>query len=267
MRLTALFLAIILAGCTTTLPEAKPAAQCKWPEIPADSGCCRDLNENKVCDTVEFAAEIEAQKQQEYEEAAQKARETAESSGRYKPTIVNQLYANASNITGYRFYYKGDEVVVANNSIVRKLTYYYPLGDRDVKGSRMKVFVNTVRLDFANKTAIAQCIPPESKVKKKQGTPCDDIAGIDFNVGFDNFAFKMPIKWLEEFLYRTPISILPGSHIGDRTATLYKFTDLQNANRITHIWLDDRTAMPLRVEVREGSRVAAGEEYADFFTI
>jgi hypothetical protein len=269
MKKALLLLALlILAGCATTQQnQPLPVSQCKWPEIPSDGGCCRDLNANGACDTIDLSVEIQTQEQKEYEEAALKAQATANKSGRYKPTIMNAVYANASSVKNYRFYYKGDEVVVANGSIARRLTYYYPLGDQTVNGRKMKVFVNTVLLDMANKTAIGQCIPPENLVKEKENTPCDDIIGVDFDVSFDTFGFKMPIKWLEEFLYRTPAEILPGSHIAKRTAILYSFTDLQNSNRKTKMWADEQTGMPLRVEVTEGKTVMEKADYLDFFQI
>ncbi len=267
MRWTALFLALILVGCTTPLHETQQVVQCKWPEIPSGTGCCRDLNENNVCDTIDLAEQLEAEKQKEYELAAQKARETAERSGKYKPTIVNELYANATSVKNYRFIYKGDEVVVANNTIIRKLVSEYPVGDQVISGRRMKVVVNTVYLDFVNKKSVAECIPPPIPVAAKQDTVCDKYVGYKFDVPFDVFAFKMPEKWLEKFLYRTPITTLPGSHIGKRTATLYKFTDLQDANRKTQIWADDVTGMPLRVEVWQGNVLEEAEDYLDFYVI
>ncbi len=266
MRWIVLLLLLILSSCTAPTRQIQPAAQCKWPEIPNDGGCCRDLNENSICDTVDFASEIEAEKQKEYETAAQQARELAEKSGRYKPTIVNLLYENATS-KNYRFYYKGDEVVAANGTIVRKLTSLYPLGDRTINGRRMKVFVNTVWLDILQRTAVAQCVPPEKLVSGGRGTPCDDFANIAFSVPFDNFAFKMPAKWLEDLLYRSPVTVLGGSHIGDRTATLYKFTDLQDADRKTNIWIDDQVQMPLRIEVWQGDKLAEEEDYLDFFVL
>ncbi len=263
-----LFALLLLASCATVQPKQPlPVSQCKWPEIPSDGGCCRDLNANGACDTIDLSVEIQAQEQKEYEQAALKSQVTANKSGRYKPTIVNALYASASNLTSYRFYYKGDEVVVANGSVMRKLMANYPIGDQTVNGRRMKVFVNTIWLDMLNKKAFAQCIPPEKLVKEEQGTPCDDIIGVDFDVSFDTFAFKMPIKWIEEFLYRTPAEILPGSHIAKRTAVIYSFTDLQNSNRKTTIWADEQTGMPLRVEVTEGKIVMEKADYLDFFQI
>ncbi len=265
MRLIVLLLILLLASCTTP-PQPQITPQCNWPEIPNNGGCCRDLNDNNVCDTIDFASEIEAQKQQEYEIAAQKARETAESSGKYKPTIVNLLYENATS-KNYRFYYKGDEVIVTNNTIVRKLTSLYPLGDKTINDRRMKVFVNTIWLDTLQKTAVAQCVPSEKLISEGRSTPCDDFANINFGVQYDVFAFKMPTKWLEDLLYRNPISVLGGSHIGDRTATLYKFTDLQDSSRKTHIWIDDQVQMPLRVEVWQNDKLVEEEDYLDFFVI
>jgi hypothetical protein len=234
MRL--LIILLLLSACTTAPAPQQALPECRWPEIPSGTGCCRDLNENNICDTVDFAAQLEAEKQREYELAAQKARETAERSGKYRPTIVNELYANATGVKSYRFIYKGDEVVVANNTIVRRLTSEYPVGDQEISGRRMKAVVNAVYLDFINKKAVAECIPPPVLVAAKQDTVCDKFISYKFGVPFDVFAFKMPEKWLEEFLYRTPVTTLAGSHIAKRTATLYKFTDLQDANRKTHIW-------------------------------
>ncbi|MEM2916726.1 MAG: hypothetical protein QXT19_05230 [Candidatus Woesearchaeota archaeon] len=267
MRWIVFLLLVLLAGCTAQTSTLPPTSQCKWPEIPSDTGCCRDLNENSICDTVEFAEQLEAERQKEYELAAQKARETAEKSGRYKPTIVNELYANATKVKSYRFIYKGDEILVANNTIVRRLVSEYPVGSQTINGRRMNVVVNTVYLDFTNRNAIAECIPPPNLVAAKQDTVCDKFIGYRFEVPFDTFAFKMPIKWLEEFLYRTPITTLPGSHIGKRTATLYKFTDLQDANRKTHIWVDEMTGMPLRVEVWQDGVLEETKDYLDFYVI
>jgi hypothetical protein len=267
MKAVAFLLLVILAGCTAVTQETQQSVKCKWPEIPSDGKCCRDLNENSICDTIDYASEIEAQKQQEYEQAAQKAKETAEQSGKYKPTVVNLLYENASSIKSYRFYYKGDEVVVANGTIVRKLTSLYPLGDKTINGRNMKVFVNTVWLDPLKRTAISECIPPEKLIREGTGTPCDDFAGEKFEIPFDAFAFKMPIKWLEDLLYRTPMTVLGGSHVGDRTTTLYKFTDLQDSSRKTHLWIDDQAQMPLRVEVWQVDTLAEQEDYLDFYII
>ncbi len=266
MRLLIILL-LLLSACTTAQAPQQALPECAWPEIPSGTGCCRDLNENNVCDTIDLAAQLEAEKQMEYELAAQKARETAEKSGRYKATIVNELYANATGVKSYRFIYKGDEIIVANNSIIRRLTAVYPLGDQQISGRRMKAVANTIYLDFTSKKAVAECIPPPILVAAKQDTVCDNFISYKFDVPFDVFAFKMPEKWLEEFLYRTPITTLPGSHIGKRTATLYKFSDLQDANRKTHIWADDMTGMPLRVEVWQGSVLAEAEDYIDFYII
>ncbi len=264
-RLLLIFL--LLSACTTLPAQKQAVPECKWPEIPYDGGCCRDLNENNICDTIDLAAQLEAEKQKEYELAAQKARETAERSGKYKPTIVNELYANATSVKNYRFIYKGDEIVAANNTIMRRLVSEYPVGDRDVGGRRMKVVVNTIYLDIIGKKAVAECIPPPALVEAKQDTVCDKFIGYKFDVPYDVFALKMPEKWLEEFLYRTPITTLPGSHIAKRTATLYKFSDLKDANRKTHIWADDQTGMPLRVEVWQGDVLEQREDYIDFYVI
>jgi hypothetical protein len=262
-----IILLVILASCTAPAPSVKPSAQCKWPEIPNDGGCCRDLNENGICDTIDLAPEISAEEQKEYEAAAERAQIIANRSGRYRPTIVNELYANASNVSSYRFLYRGDEIVIANGSIVRKLLMEYPLGDKTINNRRMKVLVNTVWLDPLNKKAVAQCVPPQKLVAEKVGTLCDNFKGIDFDVSFEAFGFKMPIKWLEEFLYRTPAAMLPGSNIGKRTTTIYKFTALNDSRRLTILWIDDLTAMPIRVEVWQGSELVEEADYLDLFLL
>ena len=193
------------------------------------------MNENNICDTVDFASNISAIEQEEYEQAAIKAQATANRSGKYRQTIMNEIYANASAIKSYRFFYKGDDVVVANGSVVRKLISYYPVGDREINGKRMKVSVNAVWLDLSANKAVAQCVPPTDLVRQGMGTPCDDFAGINFEVPFDEFALKLPVEWLADFLYRTPYEALPGNHIGKLLATLYRFTDLKDANRKTNL--------------------------------
>lgn len=268
MRWIAIVMLVALVACThPAAVQPVPQAQCKWPEIPNDGGCCRDLNENRVCDTIDFAAEITAQEQKEYEEAAINAQLTANRSGRYRQTMANELYANASSVKAYRFYYKGDEVVIANNSIARKLTAEYPLGEMTINGRQMKVIVNTVWLDFTNRTAYAKCVPPAEIAAQGQGTSCDEFRGMIFPVKFEDFAFKLPAKWLEEFLYRTPVEILPGSHVAKRITTMYRFTDLKDSKHQTVIWADSQTSMPLRVEVTQDSKVVDGADYLDFFTI
>lgn len=268
MRWIAIVMLLVLVACTPqTAVQPVPQTQCKWPEIPNDSGCCRDMNENKVCDTIDLASEISAQKQQEYEQAAIKAQETANKSGKYRETIMNEVYANASAVKSYRFLYKGDEAVVANNSVMLRLVMDYQLGDREISGRRMKVLVNTVWLDILGKKAFAQCVPPEELVRQQRSTPCDAVVGIDFEVPFDKFAFKMPIKWVEEFLYRTPAEMLPGSHIGRRSTTLYTFTDLNDASRKTSLWIDSQTSMPLRVEVAKDGQIQESEDYIDLFVV
>lgn len=268
MRWIAIAMLLILVACTpkaAVLPV--PQSQCKWPEIPKDGGCCRDLNENGICDTIDLAANISAIEQQEYEQAAINAQKTANRSGRYRPTIMNELYANASAIKSYRFTYKGDEVVVKNNSVMLRLVMDYPLGDKEINGKRMKPIVNTVWLDILGKKAVAQCVPPEELVRQGGGTPCDEIIGMDFEVPYDKFALKMPIKWIEEFLYRTPAEMLPGSHIGRRQTTMYSFTDLNDANRRTSLWVDSQTSMPLRVEIDKNGEILESEDYIDLFVI
>lgn len=261
-------LLVILVSCTPVQqPQTQPTPQCKWPEIVSDGGCCRDLNENGVCDTIDFAPQIEQEKQQEYEQAAEKARERAEQSGKLKRTIMNDLYDAASKIQNYRFIYQGDGVVIANGSIVRKLISDYPLGDQNIDGKRIKVVINKVTLDLAYRTAIAECIPPENLVRQNRGTQCDQYLGKTFPVGFDTFAFRPPIKWIEDFLHRTPYETLTGQHVGKLTATLYRFTDLHDAQHKTNLWIDDVTKMPLRVEVWQGDNLVQHEEYLELYVI
>jgi hypothetical protein len=259
---------VILAGCAApqqAQPEATPT-QCAWPEIPSDGGCCRDLNENGFCDTIDLAQEIEQQKQQEYEEAAQKARETAEAAGKYRRTIVNDLYDQALAVKGYRFLYEGDEVVVANGSVVRKLVNEYDLGIQEIQGRRQKVVVNEVILDKATRTAQGRCVP-RARVKLDIATPCDAIIGMTFQLSYDSFAVKLPIEWLADFLYRTPFESLPSTDIGRRKTTLYRFTDLADAQRKTNLWIDQETKMPLRAEVWQGDELVQKEWHSDLWEI
>jgi len=258
---------LLLTACAAIPETTGPAVECKWPEIPSDGECCRDLNENGVCDIVDYAPEIEAQKQQEYEEAAEKARETAEKSGKYKPTIVNELHANASKVANYRFLYDGDEIIVANGSLTRRLFQDHPLGDREIDGRRMKVVVNTVLLDIMSKNATAECIPPQHLLKLERGTQCDEVIGRQFEVSYDEFKLRLPIEWLEDLLYRTPFDALPGTDIGRRKTMLYRFTALNDARRITNIWVDAQTSVPLRVEIWQGDNFIKEEVYSDFYPI
>jgi len=258
---------ILLANCASPQPVAEPQDKCPVFQIPTETGCCRDLNENTVCDTVDFAENISAEKQREEEEAAAQARETAEQSGKLKPTIVNALYENASAVAGYRFYYQGDEVVVANGTIVRRLLANIPLGDKEIAGRRVKAAVNTVYLDFQNRTAVGECVPPKHAAALGRGTECDEFIGVLFPVDFDAYSFKLPIKWLEEFLNRKPYEDLPGGDIGKRKTVRYSFGDLQDSAKKTHLWVDTQTQMPVRAEVWKGDELATQDVYSDFYPI
>jgi hypothetical protein len=260
-------LVVFLTACSPkqiTEPEEK---QCPVFEIPSEKGCSRDLNDNKICDVQEFAEEIEQQKQQEYEEAAQKALETAERSGQLKRTIMNDVYDKALQTKNYRFVYEGDEVVVANGTVVRKLISDYPLGGKEINGKRLQAVINTVFYDFTNKKTTAQCIPPERLVKLNRGTQCDEFIGIIFDAPFEEFALRLPIEWLEDFLYRTPYETSDGTHTGHQQTTLYRFTDLQDAQRKTNIWADTTTSLPIRVEVWQDSRQIIQKDYLDLYGI
>jgi len=263
-----LFVLFILASCTAQPQQpAQQTPSCKVFEISTPTGCCRDLNDNKVCDTVDFAANITAAQEREAALQAEKARERAQQSGQYLPTIVNELYANASRTLRYRFMLKGDEIVVINNTITRKLHSDYPLGDQMVNGRRMKVVVNAVSVDPLGRNATAVCIPPPAMVAQGRNTQCDDIKDAVFTVPYDVFAFTMPTDWLKDLLYRTPFEILPGNHVGTITGTLYRFTDLKDAHRVTNLWVDDTLAMPIRVEVRKDGTIESWQEYDDLYRI
>ena len=166
MRYAVLVL-LFLAACSSVPIEKEPEVQCDWPEIPSNGKCCRDLNENNICDTTEFAEEIEAQKQQEYEKAAKEALAKAKQSGTLKRTIMNEIYDNASKITNYRFLYDGDEVVVNNGKVTRKLVNEYDLGIQIIEGRRQKVILNLITLDFVTKTATGTCIPSALAIKEE----------------------------------------------------------------------------------------------------
>lgn len=266
-RTFAFFVLFFLASCKAPAQPQVAAPQCGLFEIPSDGGCCRDLNENDVCDTVDFAEDISAEQQREYDEAAARARAKAEASGTLKRTIMNDVYDNASAVTSYRFVHNGDEVVVANGSIVRKLLLDHPIGDQMVDGRRTKAVVNTITLDFANKKATGQCVPPAALVRQGRSTQCDAYKDLVFEVPFEEFAFKMPIAWLEDFLHRTPYEILPGQHVTKLTATLYRFTDLKDAQRKTSLWIADTTSIPVRVEVWQGNALVQQEDYFDLYRL
>jgi hypothetical protein len=259
---------LLLAACTAAQPPAAEQQQCKVFEAPdGKGGCCRDLNENGICDTIDYAGEIAEQKQQEYEESAEKARETAAESGRLRRTIVNDLYDAAAEVKEYRFLYKGDEVVIANGTIVRNLLADYPLGDQDIEGRRVKVVINQVAFDFAAKQAMGECMPPAHLVRLNRGTQCDAVIGKTFPVSYDEFSFRLPIEWLKDLLHRTPYETIGNQDIGKLKTTLYRFTDLKDAQRKTNIWVDEVTKMPVRVEVRQGDNLERQEYYTDLYSI
>ncbi len=259
---------IMLASCTTPQqPQPNQTTPCAWPEIVSDSGCCRDLNENGLCDTIDFKADIEQQKQQEYEESVAQSRETAEQSGKLKRTIVNDVYDAANAVTNYRFLYAGDEVTVTPERVTRKLVNDYDFGIREIAGRRQQILMNTIHLDVVNKNARGQCVPPEQLVKEGYNTPCDAIIGMTFDVPYDAFAMRLPPEWLKDFLFRTPYEIEPGSHIGKRTTTLYRFTDLKDAQHKTNLWVDDASQMPLRVEVWQDDTLVSQEHYIDLYLV
>lgn len=264
------FLIAFLIACTpqTAQQQSEPIMQCKWPEIIAPDGtCCRDLNENKVCDRAEFAKEIESQERQEYEERAEQARRTAEQAGKFKRTIINDLYDEALKVKNYRFLYKGDEIIVKDGRVTRKLLSEHPIGDRDVFGKRFKVVINTVSIDFDNKKATGTCVPNPELVRQDLSTPCDNFANVAFEVPFEDFAFKMPVSWLEDFLHRNPYQIFPGTHVGKLNTVMYRFTDLKDANKKTDLYVDENTKMPVRIVVRQGDQLVFQEEYIDLYTI
>ena len=260
MRWLAL-LCIFLAACTPAAVDTEP--QCDWPEIPKNGGCCRDLNENNICDTAEFSEEIEQIKQQEYEEAAKKARETAEKSGTRKRTIINDLYDRAITHTNYQFFYEGDTVIVTQDNVLRKLGREIDLGEKTINGRRMRVYINAVHLDFIGKTAEAECIPDEPVDLEHQGSPCDEFLEERFEVPYILYEFKLPPVWLGKFLHRNPIETQPGMHIGKQQVTMYRFSDLQDAQRNTILWVNGITGMPLKAEVWYANQLEERADYND----
>ncbi len=267
MRHFLLITLLILASCAVPQQPHANQTRCAWPEIASDSGCCRDLNENGICDTKDFASEIEAEKQQEYEAAAQKARETAAQSGKLRRTIVNDLYDAAKAVTSYRFRYQGDDVIVTPEGVVRKLPHDRSIGIHEVDGKKYDVVINTIMLDLFNKQATAQCVPREEFTRTQTPSPCDNYLGIDFDVIFWEYHLRLPTEWLENFLNRKPYEALPGGDIGKLKTTIYRFADLQDATRKTYLWVDDQTKMPVRIEVWEGDKLRQHEEYVDLYAI
>ncbi len=261
-------LVLILAGCVAQPQQTAPSTKCAWPEIPdGKGGCCRDLNENKVCDTIDFAGELAREKELEYNASAEKARRIAAESGKLKRTIVNALHENASKVSQYSFLYEGDEVVVANNSIVRKLVQNHEIGIKEIDGKKYKVVVNTVMIDLLGKKATAQCVPAAEFVRTHTPSPCDNYLGMTFDVLFEDFTLRLPIAWLEDFLHRTPYEALPGSQIGKLKTTLYRFTDLTDAQRKTNLWVDEQTKLPVRVEVWQNEKLVTHEDYSELHVI
>lgn len=268
MRYAFIVLALVLlAGCTTAPAPQQQARDCPVFEIPSETGCCRDLNENNVCDTADYAGTIAAEKQQEYEEAAAKARETAEQAGKLKPTIVNELYENASKTKNYRFLWDGDEVVVANGSVVRKLVNEHDLGLQEVNGRNQKVILTHILLDSAAKTAMGICVPKPIAQKLERSSPCDPIASMQFEVPYAQYAVTLPLEWLGFFLHRTPFEVLPGTEVGKRKTMLYRFTALNDANRKTSIWVDVQTTLPVKAEIWQGEEMIRQDLYADFYPL
>jgi hypothetical protein len=157
---------------------------------------------------------------------------------------------------------------VANGTIVRKLVNEHDLGIREISGRREQIKVNQITLDSVAKKATGTCVPKlTGAVLLERGSVCDSIIGQQFDVSYDAFTVKLPVKWLEDFLHRTPFEELPGTDIGKRKTLLYRFTALNDSRRKTSIWVDTQTQMPLKVEILQGDQQIQQELYSDFYTI
>lgn len=249
-RLVILFL-VLIAACT---PGPKPIAkqQCEWPEILDNSECCKDLNENNVCDAEEFAEEIEKQKQEEYEEAARRARETAQKAGQFKKTVLDEVIEEAEKTTSYSFFYKGNKYVVFPRKIVVELVNEKNLGPKIIDGRRKTAIINTIHVFSGERRAEGLCVPPPEMVKAGMGTPCDEIIGEVFELRYDDYKIPLPMEWLWKVRHRNPYETLQAQHKNNKKTTLYKVR--LGADSI-NLWVDDVTKLPISVEYfREGEQ-------------
>jgi hypothetical protein len=56
---------------------------------------------------------------------------------------------------------------------------------------------------------------------------------------------------------------MPGQDVGKLKTTLYRFTDLKDANTRTNLWVDQQTKLPVRAEVWKNNSLAQQEYYTD----
>ena len=263
MKYLLLILALLffLASCAAPEPEAVPTQpECKWPEIPYEGGCCKDLNENNICDRVEFAEEIEQQKQQEYEEAAQKARKIAEQTGKFKQTVLDDILDAVKQVTSYKFIYQGDNIEVQPDKVVRKLVQDKNLGVQTIDGRRQEIIVNTIHLFPAEKRAEGSCVPAEEFVRTLTPSPCDEILDNIFVISYEEFMLNLPIDWLILVEHREPYEILSNQHVGKRRTTLYR---VRIGEEKINLWIDDNTMIPIAAERWKGDTRLVRDEYID----
>lgn len=239
---------ILVAGCAAE-PDVIEPSKCQYPEIEYEGMCCKDINENKICDNIEFEKEIEELEKKEYEEAAQRARETVNKSGEFKRTVMDDVLDKAKKVENYTFIYKGDVIEVYANKTIRRL-----IADKVIDREGKKYIINTVRL-LPQKRSIGYCEPPEDETLS---SPCDDIFDMEFNVAYEEYDVRLPIYWLYRVEHRKPNQILENQQMGKRTTTLYR---IKISDDDLNLWVDSALSMPVKVEHWKGNRLLEKEEY------
>lgn len=260
-----LALLIALVSCSPAIqPSPQQHASCSWPEIPDNGGCCRDLNENTICDTVEFAEEIERQKQEEYEEAARRARETAQQAGQFARTVMDDIIDAAKQATDYAFVHKGDIVEVRDDMAIVKLVQDANLGVQEIDGRRKELIINTIILNPLERTAIGECIPAEQFIRTNTPSPCDAILNKTFTLDYDAYKRTLPMDWLWLAEHRKQYETLEGQHVGKRQATLYR---IRKENERLNLWIDPVTKLPIKAERWQDNTLLESAEYVDLHKI
>ncbi|RME31980.1 hypothetical protein D6789_00990 [Candidatus Woesearchaeota archaeon] len=200
----------------------------------------------------------EVDKEVEKNAAAPVAPTTPSAPTTYSPEISGLLSLPAKRVKSMAFLYA--PIIEKDAGTSRTTSHkYFILGDAarvDVgrrKGVSAETNIDTVYLDFAEKSARAFCLDGRSYV-------CA-VKGREFPAAFSDFAPKLPTEWLAEM----PVSakITSEQNIEGRTAKIIEF---EKEGQFYRYAVDSYTGVPLRVHIfsdPERRQLIGGIEYHD----